>query len=234
MSKTWRYIHFDPVTKKNVPGEIFKVGEIISDTQPDSDYNEVKSVLDVYNTHYNYFGDYSAWRQKINEDLNDRGWDDLTDQEKDICIELDLYEDGVDPSVFTGTKITYLVGKGENPALVLGESFANHHVKDIENCRLRGDDVHIYIIVGKYLSLQDAADFFRLIQGLYTQYRDQAIKGTLDGFVGIGMFDFIESTPGTIYEFSGLESQGYTINSPHTVSDFITEFMLWFREGKKQ
>lgn len=181
--------------------------------------------------------DYSQYRHYVNLDLNTLTWDNCSDEDKDFIIDLTIKEDSKVAAVSDGEKVVYLMGKGNSQGeaiLILQKNFAKHHILDAEDCRARGKAVDVYEIVSKYLTLPDATDFLRLVQGLFSNYKEEAIKGTLDGNVGIGFYDFIESTPGTAYEFSGLDSQGFSMNNGDTdMTNFINELMTWFRIGKR-
>ena len=114
----------------------------------------------------------------------------------------------------------------------LQSAFGNHHIKDVVNCKLRAESPKIYTIIAKYLNLNDGRDFFQTVRNLYIDYKEQAVKGTLDGSVGVGLFDYIENTAGTIYEFSGLASKNYTMqNGDADETNFVLELMEIFRNG---
>ena len=61
---------------------------------------------------------------------------------------------------------------------------------------------------------------------------EQAIKGINDGDVGVGLFDYIESTVGTIYENAGLASKAYPmVNGDTDEANLVYELMDIFRNG---
>jgi len=133
-------------------------------------------------------------------------------------------------------KVTHLVtvhGKSPSDSVTeLQKAFAKNHVRDIQSCRARLDSVTLYEIIGKYLSFIDAKDFFQTVRNLYIDYKDQGIKGTKDGMVGVALFDFIESTPKTIFESAGLSSKGYDMqNGDADASNFVADLMTVFRNG---
>ena len=180
--------------------------------------------------HYNStIEEYAQCRQWSRDFLETTGWASLSDSDKDAAIELDIAD--------ANDAVPYLMGKGYTLDQAKGKllmSFANDHKKNVEACKLRMSEPHLYVIIGKYLDLSQAASFFSLTQNLSDAYERQAIKGTKDSSSGVGFFDFIESTAGTIYETAGLAAQGFILNDGSTdVTPLVAELMDWFRYGKK-
>jgi len=57
--------------------------------------------------------------------------------------------------------------------------------------------------------------------------------GTQDGSSEDALFDYIESTTGTVYEFAGLASKGYTMqNGDVDETNFINAIMDILRHGE--
>ena len=89
-----------------------------------------------------------------------------------------------------------------------------------------------YLRGGWAAKLSHSHYFFTTVENLYFGYEKQAIKGTNDGSE-TGLFDYIESTVGTVYEFAGLESKGYTMqNGDLDETNFIAAIMDVLRNGK--
>jgi hypothetical protein len=91
--------------------------------------------------------------------------------------------------------------------------------------------IKLYEVMGKYLTVSDSTDFFTTVENLYFAFEKQAIKGSLDGSE-VALFDYIESTTGTVYEFTGLESKGYAMqNGDADMVNFIVDIMDILRKG---
>lgn len=209
--------------------------KLFTSTINDINYEDISSVVNWHNFGYQ-ITDYLTIRNEIGTVsgvyATPSNWPNLTNQEKDIIIEYYLYND------YPTDKIVHLMttrGMSQGDAIkYLQESFAKHHLKDISECKRRASHENVYVIIAKYLSLPEAAIFFSLVQNLFNSYTVQAIKGSQDGTVGLGLFDFIESTPGTIYENAGLSSQGFTmVNGDPDTTNLVNELMTWFRHGIK-
>ena len=163
-------------------------------------------------------------------------WADFTNDEKDFLIEAYIRETGVTSADDGTRKVTHLMtvhGMSLDDAKAkLQDVWAVYHQKEIASSKTRASSKTIFRILAKYLSLADAADFTNVIEHPYYMYTTQAIRGTNDGETGVGLFDFIESTPGTIYETAGLAQQGYTMaNGDPDMTNFISELMDVLRHG---
>ena len=115
--------------------------------------------------------------------------------------------------------------------MFLVDAWAYHHILDVDACGERSVSLKLYEIMGKYLTKADSTDFFTTVENLYFAFEKQAIKGSLDGSE-VAVFDYIESTTGTVYEFTGLESKGYTMqNGDLDMVNFIVDIMDILRKG---
>ncbi len=185
----------------------------------------------------NESNDYYQFREYQREILDAKTWANLSVDERDFMIELDLKETSVSDAQDGANKVTHLISTGqatttEESRIVIVNAWAAHHVLDIESCTARAKALKLYIEIGTYLSKADAIDLFETINNLYVGFRDQAIKGTLDGS-GTGLFNYIESTVGTVYEFAGLASKGYTMqNGDLDMANFVAALMRILREGR--
>lgn len=181
--------------------------------------------------------DYYQFREYQRILLDATNWTSLSNVERDFMIKLYLKETVIDAATDAVNKVTHLITTGqavdpESARLIIVDSWAAHHILDVESCQARSKALRLYFEVGKYLSLSDATDFFVTVENLYIAFRDQAIKGTNDGSE-VGLFDYIESTVGTVYEFAGLASKGYTMqNGDLDESNFVNAIMDVLRHGK--
>ena len=181
--------------------------------------------------------DYSQFREYQRGLLDATNWASLTNSERDFMIELNLKETVIDQATDDINKVTHLITTGqatttEEARLIIVNKWAAHHILDISACRERAKALKLYVEIGSYLSIADATDFFITVENLYIAFRDQAIRGTNDGSE-VGLFDYIESTVGTVYEFAGLASKGYTMqNGDLDETNFINGIMDVLRHGK--
>jgi len=236
MDKLYKYEFFNESSKKINEGESIMDAFVVvfdGDTPP-ANYIDFNGIENWINYGKSICSDDLQLRDRILQLLNTITWSSLNDVEKDIVISFNLRETAVDDATYNTNKITYLMGKGnslEESKIILLKSYAEFHIKEVVACKKRSDSGKMYEIIAKYLQLSDAGDLIKITHKLFDLYKTQAIRGTEDGNAGEGLFNFLESTVGTSYENSGLEEQGYTLNSG-TYTEFITELMGVLREGK--
>ena len=181
--------------------------------------------------------DYYQFREYTRAILDVKTWVNLSNSEKDFMIDLYLKETSISQATDDTNKATHLITTGqavdaESARLLIVESWSKHHILDVESCKARANALKLYISIGTYLSISDATDFFMTVENLYVGFRDQAIKGTQDGSEE-GLFDYIESTVGTVYEFAGLASKGYVMqNGDSDEINFTASIMDVIRHGK--
>lgn len=172
-------------------------------------------------------------RERIRDLLNIKGWNNCNNNEKDIIIKYYLKESVKSENDANTEKVMHLMGKGLTLLQAQGfliQSFSDFHLKEINSCALRANSALLYTVIGKYLSIEDASDLIKVTYKLFYLYKTQAIRGTFYGTAGEGLLDFIASTPGTQYEFTGLEQQGYTLLAG-TYLDFITDLLDILQHG---
>lgn len=236
MDKLYKYEFFNESSKKINEGESNMDAFVVvfdGDTPP-ANYIDFNGIENWINYGKSICSDDLQLRDRILQLVNTITWSSLNDAEKDIVISFNLRETAVDDATYNTNKITYLMGKGnslEESKIILLKSYAEFHIKEVVACKKRSDSEKMYEIIAKYLQLSDAGDLIKITHKLFDLYKTQAIRGTEDGNAGEGLFNFLESTVGTSYENSGLEEQGYTLNSG-TYTEFITELMGVLREGK--
>ena len=181
--------------------------------------------------------DCAQYREVFRTMLNKVTWANLSNEGKDEAIRLHLKEDSVDDATDGSNKIGHLIATGQASDIPSGRAFlvrrwAEFHVRDKESAYQRVESVRLYEVVGTYLSVSDATDFFRSVELLFLEYEKQAIKGTSDYSFVDALFNYIESTVGSIYENSGLESKGYTMqNGDADMNNFISDLMDVLRHG---
>jgi len=180
--------------------------------------------------------DYYQFRTLLNEQLDVKTWAGCSDAEKDLIIKINVKESAISYATDGTNKVTHLITSGqsadtESARLFLVDAWAYHHILDVDACGSRSVSLKLYEIMGRYLTKADSTDFFTTVENLYFAFEKQAIKGSLDGSE-VAVFDYIESTPGTVYEFTGLESKGYTMQNGDTdMTNFIVDIMDILRKG---
>ena len=180
--------------------------------------------------------DYYQFRTLLNEQLDVKTWSGCSDSEKDLIIKINVKESAISDATDGTNKVTYLITSGqaadaESARLFLVDAWAYHHILDVDACGSRSVSLKLYEIMGRYLTKADSTDFFTTVENLYFAFEKQAIKGSLDGSE-VAVFDYIESTTGTVYEFTGLESKGYTMqNGDLDMVNFIVDIMDILRKG---
>lgn len=170
--------------------------------------------------------DYLKARELAKQEMiNKGGWTELTDEEKFHVIKFFVEDPEFDSATNNANKVGFLTSIGysiQDAQLYLPKAYAVHHEKEVVACKKRADSIDASNLVALYLGLDDARDFIETTKSLYDLFRDQGIKGVNYGSVGEGLLDFIESTPGTSFEFLGLAQQGYTTNGGLPISGLIT------------
>ena len=180
--------------------------------------------------------DYYQFRTLLNEQLDVKTWAGCSDAEKDLIIKINVKESAISEATDGTNKVTYLITSGqaadaESARLFLVDAWAYHHILDVDACGSRSVSLKLYEVMGRYLTKADSTDFFTTVENLYFAFEKQAIKGSLDGSE-VAVFDYIESTPGTVYKFTGLESKGDTMqNGDADMSNFVVDIMDILRKG---
>lgn len=208
---------------------------IIGETIDTNLYDDITSIenWDIYGL--KVCTDFLQVRSRIVDEINIKGgWTGLTNTEKDVCITYCALATGVSINDDNMNKVIYLTTtKGLSQPQAMGyllQAFAQYNSKEIECCSKRITSSRLFETIGMFLSTSDGADFVKITQNLAYLYQRHAIMGVNEGVSGEGLFDFIQSTPGTQYEFAGLAQQGYTINNG-TITDLINGIMDVLKNG---
>ena len=179
--------------------------------------------------------DYQQFRDYVADAAQTKTWNAMSGDEKRFLCDYYIRPNGTDKPTDQMNKVVYLMGTGmtqPQAAEVLQDAFAKWHAEEIKACASRVNSEKFYKTIAKYLNTVDASDFAEVAQNSYIKYITQAIRGVNDSDTGEGLFDFIESTAGTSFEFAGLEAQGYTMqNGDLDMSNFIAELMDVLRNG---
>ncbi len=230
-----KYDFFDQNTKTINSGAEPKDAFVVvnsGDTIP-TDYTDVSSVQYWVDYGSSLCTDYLQLRERVRGILDVIGWTGITNSEKYIIIGEYMKESSKDDTTANTEKISFLMGEGYTMSEAQGlliKSYASHHLKEVNACLQRANSEKLYMVIAKYLTLDDAGDLIKITHKLFDLYKTQGIKGVNDGNAGEGIFDFLESSVGTSFETSGLEQQGYTLNTGD-YNSFISELMDVLRNG---
>ncbi len=216
--------------KKNP--DVITIGEInsnliISDNLDLNLYNDITSIQNWVLFEAELNKDVLYIRERLRENLNNIGWSGCSNTDKDIIIKYYLKETIKTEQQSDTEKVMFLISKGytlQQAQGILIKAYADFHILEIDACYQRANCSKLFTIIGKYLTVADASDLIKITHMLFDLYKTQAIRGTTYGTAGEGILDFIESTPGTSYEFTGLEQQGYILNTGTYIS-FINELL---------
>jgi len=165
--------------------------------------------------------DYLQVRDRI---LDIFDWNTATLSEIDIVISYFAYDKNVDAATNDANKVGYLMGQGltlEEAQGFLVQAYAKFHTKERESCKSRSQSEKVSEVMLTFLSIPDASDFLHTVDGLLRFYSDEGVFGTAYGSAGVGILDYIESTPGTVYENTGLHTKGYEYNGGATSEMFV-------------
>lgn len=196
-------------------------------------YDDITSIESWYQYGDILCTDILQTRDRIKGIVNSGTWSGLTNNEKEIVIELYIKKDDVDEDTYNTNKVMYLMSQGYSLSEAQGrliKAYGSYHTKEVRACNIRANCEKLYEVIAKYLTLSDAGDLIKITHKLFDLYKTQAIRGTEDGNAGEGLFNFLESTVGSSYENAGLEQQGYVLKTG-TYSEFITELMDVLRHG---
>lgn len=196
-------------------------------------YDDITSISSWVKYYDSLCTDRLQLRLRIIEILNTQTWSGISDEERDIVIKYYLKETSKSDSVANEEKVIFLMGKGFSFGEVQGlliKSYSIYHLMEIESCYSRANSAKLFEVIAKYLTLVDAADLINITHKLFDLYKTQGIRGVNDGSVGAGLFDFLESTVDTMYETSGLQQQGYVLNTGDYTT-FISELMDVLKYG---
>ena len=212
---------------------------VYTDSQPPTnsdgnDYTLINSLLEWRDYGERLCSDYLQYVSYVQ--ANCPIWSSLSNDEKDYLISAYIKAGDITKEQDASNKIMYLTveqGLSMTDAQgVLLDAWSYYHIKERASCKARSECKEVSYIIGKYLSISDASDFVKTIQNLIYLFSTQGIRGVNEGDTAEGIFDFIESTPGSVYDTAGLREMGYTmINGDPDMENFISELMDVLRNG---
>lgn len=229
LKKIYKYNNYDLLTK-TITGTI-KEPIVLAYSEPDEDYIEQTSIIDVYKCLQIIKADNILMQDNILKSYTLQTWTNMTVEEKNIMIDLSI---GTNDS----EKIIHLISTGQatdtDSAIgVLKDSWVSNHPKNIIACQKRHSSKKLLKIISKYLNISDAEDLQHTLRNLALDYTQQGIRGVIHRGETYGLLDYFNSTVGTPYETAGLkESKNYTMqNGDLNMDNFIADLLDIFLYG---
>lgn len=201
----------------NEPFRIISSGQTIP-----SGYVDITTIENWATHSCGLVNDYLVCKNQVKELVLQKGWNNLTNTEKDIAIQYYAYPDA------TSAVIYLITVKGMSQQQAQGfilQQWHRHHGNVILSCRQRW--YYAKFIVPQYLNFADAETLFNTIESLAFAYNDMGRLGIEYGDKTNGIMDYIEST--NAYVGNGLRESGFTISG--TWDNFIQAMKNVFVEG---
>jgi len=148
--------------------------------------------------------DYFAYKCSIKTIVSEKGWNNLTNSEKDLAIKYYAYPD------VTSAVVHLMTTKGMTQEQAQGYillAWHKHHGNLINSCRQRW--FYAKFIVPQYLNFDDAEDLLNIIEPLIFAYLDMGRLGINYGDKKDGIMDYIEST--NAFAGQGLKENNYIL-----------------------
>ncbi len=194
----------------------------IEDNEPiPEDYVDITSIENWASYGLNV-GDFLFVKNRIKEIYLAKGWDNLTDAEKNICIDYYIY-DGIKAAYFLASTGQVML---EDVKDYLIEKWKAYYDNFLETCQIRWDKAQTFVT--KYLSYRDAEDLYISCKSLITDYLTIGRFGTNYGDSISGILDFVESTGD--YVNNGLNEKNYSYSNI-TKENFIFGIKRLLIEG---
>lgn len=168
--------------------------------------------------------DYYKTRNELRIQYQTIGWENLTDNEKEISAKYCLFD--------STTIITFYISQG----LSLENAITKYLVRrsiDIDKaakcCAIRANSKYIKYISIKYMEEADAATFLDAIRNYIVDYSMSAHLGIQYGDSREGVMDYIEAT--NAYVGAGLST--YAFRSPYTYGQCRDELINYLVYGNE-
>lgn len=195
---------------------------VSGDTIP-SGYVDISSI-----TTWHLFGnqvtnDYLCYKNQIKLLVVEKGWSNLTEDEKNIAIQYYSYTNPIDAVIHLMTT------KGmtqQQAQMFLIQSWHKHHGFVVNACIQRW--YYVKLVVPMFLSFTDAEDLLNTVEPLVFALTSMGRYGINYGDKKEGIMDYIEST--NAFQEQGLRESGYTLLQG-TWDDFITQLKNVLVEG---
>ena len=153
---------------------------------------------------YNIANDYSVVKFGIKEMVEETGWTNLTNTEKDLAIKYYAYLDPTSAVVYLMTEKGMTQPQAQGFVL---QSWHKHHLKNIVAFTQRWNYAKFTVL--QYISRADGEDLFNTISVLIDLYIKVGILGFEHNDNQDGVMDYVYSLHG--FTGQGLEENGYTL-----------------------
>lgn len=190
---------------------------ILDSDEIPSGFVDISTIQNWDNLTQNIANDYLVIKDAIKQILIDKSWDNLTNEEKDLCIKYYALPDFEQPTTYLMTEKG--LSEQEANGYIL-ENWHNHHGKLLEVCKQRW--YYVKLKVAQYLNFYDAEELMELASPLIFNFIESGRFGKEFGDQRSGILDFIISKHD--FESQGLEEQGYILNFG-TYEIFINELV---------
>jgi len=180
--------------------------QVIQDasTTPDN-YSNISSISNWNKFSEGLINDYLVLKTEIKNIEVSLGWNNLSDEDKDLAIKYYAYQD-----VSINNVVYYLITKGmsQDQAInYLTQEWHLHHKNLLESCKERW--YYVKLTIAQYLSFSDAEDLFDTCQNLIFAFTESSRLGKNYADQKDGIMDYIESTNAFLNQ--GLQYTGYTL-----------------------
>jgi hypothetical protein len=180
-------------------------------------YKDFGTIENWYNYGYKVERDFKFIRSNIIKIVNSTGWVNLSLTEKQIAADYFACSQANQNEIY-----------GIDQQINNGNSF---HLKSTESRKLRISKVISQL--KNRLTKEECEVILNEVVGvnfLLSKYIDFGEEGTLEGD-SEGLFDYIESRPGTLYEFTGFINKSYIPVGFDSMFSFSTFLMLTLKHG---
>ena len=149
--------------------------------------------------------DYLVIKDQVKFLMQEIGWDNLTSNEKDLCIEYYSLPDFIQPAMY----LIFERGMSQEQAQgYIIQNWHKHHRKLLDVCKERW--YYVKLVVASYLNFYDGEELMDLAAPLIFNYIECGRFGKEYGDQRSGLLDFIISKHD--FEDQGLREQNYVLN----------------------
>lgn len=174
-----------------------------NDTIPNN-YNDISSIINWNKFGQEFTNDYLVYKNQIKLLVEDIGWSNLNNDEKDLAIKYYAYSDSTSAVIYLMTVKGYTQQYSQ---YFLVQQWHKHHGNVMNTCKQRW--YYVKMIVPMYLSFDDAEDLLNTVEPLVFAYNDMGRLGVNYGDKKDGVMDYIEST--NAFAGQGLRENNYVL-----------------------
>jgi len=180
----------------------FKI--IISGSTIPNGYIDISSIVNWNSYGESVANDYMCVRFKIKSLCKNKGWSNMTNEEKDIAIKHYISDDPTNAVIYLMTTKGMSQQQAQGFVLV---AWHKYHAKLLEAANQRM--YYLKFVVPQHLSLNDCEKLFDDAQSLIYEFTQLGRFGIEMGDKKSGLLDYIMST--NDYSGSGMEESGLTL-----------------------